>query len=158
MYPSMHWATGCVYPSMHWTGGCLPRVCVSSQRGVCLGDVYLGWCLLGECLPRLGSLPHIPPLWTQWQMPAKILPCHNYVVDGNKQVCCVWDTWERENLPVVCRMLTYPRVIYIKTTKQWNKNHWKKFFQDAFVSPENLSKQALYFSRLSRKDVLLNLT
>ena len=54
MYPSMHWAGGCVYPSMHWAGGvCLGGVCpggvsaqgVSAQGGVCRGG--LPKCMLG---------------------------------------------------------------------------------------------------------------
>ena len=56
LYPTMHWARGCVYPSMHWAGGVSKQalgrgsVCwrgmsaqgVSAQGGVCLGIVCLG--------------------------------------------------------------------------------------------------------------------
>ena len=157
MYPSMHWARVCVYPSMHWTGGVSAQgVCVYPTGCLLGGMSTWGWYLLGECLPRLGSLPHTPPLWTEWQTPVKILPCHNYIADGDKQVCCVWDTWE--NLPVFCRMLTYPRVIYIKTTKQWNKNHWKKFFFKMPSLAQKILVNKLYIFQGYLESTLLNLT
>ena len=147
-------------PACTGLGGVCILAC-TGQRGVCPGCVCLpngvsaggmstwGWCLLVECLPRLGSLPHTPPMWTEWQTPVEIWPCRNYVADGYKQVCCVWDT--RDNLPVFCRMLTCPQVFISKRQNSEIRTIERSFFQDAFVSPENLSKQALYFSRLSRK-------
>ena len=42
VYPSMHWAGGCVYPSMHWAGGVY-------LGGVCLGVSARGG---GGCLTR----------------------------------------------------------------------------------------------------------
>ena len=55
-----------VYPSMHWAGGCLPMG-VSARGGVCPGG-----CLPGGCLPREGCIPACngadTPLWTDRQL------------------------------------------------------------------------------------------
>ena len=56
MYPSMHWAGGCVYPSMHWAGGvsALPGgVCrgMSAQRGICPEGGLPGVCVCGRHPP-----------------------------------------------------------------------------------------------------------
>ena len=39
---SQHALGGGVYPSMHWAGGCIPAC--TRQKGVCLGGVCPGWC------------------------------------------------------------------------------------------------------------------
>ena len=83
VYPSMHWAAvGCV--SKHALGrGCLHWGVSAQELGVCPG----------LCLPRGVSAwgcGRTPPRQDQrheqnnWQMPVKILPCHNFVVGGNK--------------------------------------------------------------------------
>ena len=72
VYPSMHWAAGCVcvYPRMHCAGGCLPG-------GICPGEVS-----------ALGVYPSMH--WDRHLLPVnrmtdrcKTLPCRNYVADGN---------------------------------------------------------------------------
>ena len=29
------------------------------------------------------------PLWTEWHMPVKILPCHNFIAGGNQHDACI---------------------------------------------------------------------
>ena len=48
---------------------------VSAWRGVCPGG------LPGGCIPACTGGRHPPP-----QTPVKILPCHNYVADGNDNI------------------------------------------------------------------------
>ena len=61
--------------------------CGGCHGGICLGGVCLGGvCLWGVCweVSAWRCLPKTPsPLWTEWQMPVKILPCRNYVAVGN---------------------------------------------------------------------------
>ena len=73
-------------------GGVLPGGGCASQ-GVCfLGGCFWGMCFWGGggCLSRWGvSQPalrqtHPPREQNDWQTPVKILPCHNFVADGNK--------------------------------------------------------------------------
>ena len=64
-------------------GGCLPGG-VSAWRGVCPSacwDTHLPVCP-GDVCPNACWDTH--PLWTEWQTLVKILPCRNYVVDGNQ--------------------------------------------------------------------------
>ena len=59
-----------------WRGVC-PGGCVCPGEGVCLprGVSTQGVSAQGGCL----APP--PPLWTEWQMLVRILPCRNYVAD-----------------------------------------------------------------------------
>ena len=100
--------SGCVYPDgvsrgcVCVQGVCVQGVCVSrgclSRRGVCpegcvsIGGVCPGWCVQGVCpgvcvcpgvFTPVHALIHSLPLWTEWQMLVKILPCRNYVADDN---------------------------------------------------------------------------
>ena len=72
--------------------GCLSRGMVSAQESVCMGGV------------SQHALRQTPPCGqNSWHMLLKILPCCNFVVDGNKQVAkhmllfqvksSIWNFW-----------------------------------------------------------------
>ena len=85
-------AQGCVCLLRGWVSAhrvVCPVVCVC--RGMSAQGVSAGGCLLRgmyllkgvsarRCLPDT-------PLWTEWQMLVKTLPCGNYVADGNYHKC-----------------------------------------------------------------------
>ena len=61
------------------------------EGGVSQHALDNGGSLPGECLPTGvsvqggGCLPDTPCKQNDWQTPVKILPCRNFVADGNKQ-------------------------------------------------------------------------
>ena len=66
-----------------WAGGCLP--------GGANGGIYPreGGVCAWVCVPRGCARGYLPDLLSpfeqnDWQMPVKILPCRNFVADGNK--------------------------------------------------------------------------
>ena len=67
-----------------------------------LGGVYLGCNCPAGWLSR-GCLPH-PPLCEQndWQTPVKILPCRNYVADGDKELCDAYCSCMCERMTALC--------------------------------------------------------
>ena len=81
----MHSPVGCVPSTAMAAGGgglCIPACtewgCISActgQEGICWG-VSAGGSAGGWGV----SATH--PLWTEWQMPVKTLPCRNYLADG----------------------------------------------------------------------------
>ena len=67
---------GGVYPSMHWAGGCVSQHALG--RGVCLGGVCPGGCLPRGCLPRTHAKIHPP--WTKCLSHAcENIPFRNFV-------------------------------------------------------------------------------
>ena len=68
----------CASQGVCFLGGVLPRDCASrgcaSQGDVCPGGVY----------PRMRWSRHSPSEQNDWQTPVKILPCRNFVADGDK--------------------------------------------------------------------------
>ena len=113
---SGHWG---MYPSMHWAGGCLPGV--SAGGSVCWGSVcWWGVCLgvsAQGVLPR-GCLPGGVYRGVSATPPAPLNrmtdDCENYVADGKKHNI----PWDNRACSLVTKVQTYR--IASNEIKQYN--------------------------------------